>query len=574
MFSAYAPVVQSVARGETDLGITDSLDDYPVRVGQGAPIAPVFPSEGVPFVNYPMMLMAGAPHPHAAELFGNWYLSKTAQTELVRLRGVYSFRKDVAPAPGNPPLGQVNLWNPGHDTVLREHDALVESVLKVFGRPDAERRGLCPSIPSKADPLKSNCLRLMPRERIMVSKGPRPLVGPGRSPGLTCPIFALIGQRSGPGRPAHAKDAAYKSAERAPMKRRTLLGGIGASALARPSLVRAAAATTLRFVPQIDLSFLDPHWTTAYVTRNHGYLVFDTLYGQDGNFAAQPQMVEGHVVENDGKLWTLTLREGLLWHDGERVLARDCVASIRRWAKRDAFGDALVQATDQLDAPDDRTIRFRLKRPFALLPDALGKAASYMPAMMPERLANTDSSKQITDIVGSGPFRYKTDERLQGARNVYTKFEKYAPRPSGAPDWTAGPKIVHYDRVEWTTIPDSGTASAALQSGEQDWWEYAAHDLLPLLHRDRNIQVRVPDPTGLVEMLRPNHLQPPFNNPAIRRALWGGINQADFMQAIVGSDPAMYHTPLGFFCPGTPMASDVGWRRSKASATTTRSSRI
>ncbi len=135
VFSAYAPVVQSVARGETDLGITDSLDDYPVRVGQGAPIAPVFPSEGVPFVNYPMMLMAGAPHPHAAELFGNWYLSKTAQTELVRLRGVYSFRKDVAPAPGNPPLGQVNLWNPGHDTVLREHDALVESVLKVFGRP-------------------------------------------------------------------------------------------------------------------------------------------------------------------------------------------------------------------------------------------------------------------------------------------------------------------------------------------------------------------------------------------------------------------------------------------------------
>jgi peptide/nickel transport system substrate-binding protein len=345
------------------------------------------------------------------------------------------------------------------------------------------------------------------------------------------------------------------------MKRRTLLAGLGAAAsvsLARPALVRAASATTLKFIPQIDLSFLDPHWTPAYVTRNHGYMVFDTLYGQDGSFAPQPQMVEGHTIDADGKLWTLTLRDGLVWHDGERVLARDCVASIRRWSKRDAFGDALMQATDQLDAPDDRTIRFRLKHPFPLLPDALGKAASYMPAMMPERLANTDSATQVTEMIGSGPFRYKADERLQGSRNVYEKFNKYVPRASGTPDWTAGPKIVHYERVEWTTIPDSATAAGALQSGEQDWWEFAVHDLLPLLHGDRNIQVRVPDRTGMIEMMRPNHLQPPFNNPAIRRALWGALDQADFMQAIVGTDPAMYHTPLGFFCPGSPMGSDTG----------------
>ena len=134
VFSAYAAVTQSVARGETAVGITDSLDDYPLRVGQGAPIKPVYPAEGVPFVNYPMMLLAAAPHPHAAELFGNWYLSKAAQTELVRLRGVYSFRADVAPAPGNPPLTGLKLWNPGHDAVLRDHDTLVNDVVAIFGR--------------------------------------------------------------------------------------------------------------------------------------------------------------------------------------------------------------------------------------------------------------------------------------------------------------------------------------------------------------------------------------------------------------------------------------------------------
>ncbi len=342
------------------------------------------------------------------------------------------------------------------------------------------------------------------------------------------------------------------------MKRRTLIAGSAAAALARPSLVRAAGETTLRFIPQIDLSFLDPHWTTANVTRNHGFMVFDTLYGIDGNFTAQPQMVAGHTVDSDGKLWNLTLRDGLLWHDGERVLARDCVASIRRWSKNDAYGDALMQATDELSAPDDKTIRFRLKHPFPLLPDALGKGTPYMAAMMPERLASTPVATQVTEMVGSGPFRYLADQRLQGSRNVYAKFDKYVPREGGTPDWVAGPKIVHYDRVVWTTIPDAATASAALQQNEQDWWEFTTPDLLPLLRRDKNIKVAIPDPTGGVMMMRPNHLQPPFDNPAMRRALWSVIAQQDYMQAVVGTDPSMYYTPLGFFCPKTAFGSDVG----------------
>ncbi len=341
------------------------------------------------------------------------------------------------------------------------------------------------------------------------------------------------------------------------MQRRAFLTSSIAT-LALPAAVRAQSATTLRFIPQIDLSFLDPHWTTAYVTRNHGYLVFDTLYGQDGNFKMSPQMLAGHVVENDGKLWKLTLRDGLLWHDGDKVLARDCVASIKRWARRDAFGDALMKATDELSAPDDKTIQFRLNKPFPLLPDALGKSPSPMCAMMPERLANTDPFKQITEIIGSGPYRYLANERVQGSHNAYQRFDKYLPRDGGTPDWTAGPKVAHFDRIEWTTIPDDATKAAALQGNEQDWWENPTTDLLPLLKKDKSIVVRVLDPSGGVQMMRPNHLQPPFNNPAIRQALLWGIDQAAFMQAIVGNDPSMYYTPLGTFCPKTPMASDAG----------------
>ncbi|MGI4793949.1 MAG: ABC transporter substrate-binding protein [Janthinobacterium lividum] len=341
------------------------------------------------------------------------------------------------------------------------------------------------------------------------------------------------------------------------MKRRTLLAAASAS-LALPSIGRAAGASTLKFIPQIDLAFLDPHWTTANVTRGHGYLVFDTLYGQDGTFTSSPQMLEGHVVENDGKLWKLTLRPGLMWHDGERVTARDCVASIKRWAARDAFGSALMAVTDELSAPDDRTIQFKLNKPFPLLPQALGKPTTPNPVMMPERLAKTDPFTQITEMVGSGPYRFVANERVPGARNVYQKFDKYQPRQGGTPTWTAGPKVAYFDRVEWTTMPDDSTKVASMQSGEQDWWENPTADLLPLLAKARGVKVVTTNPTGNVTMMRPNHLQPPFDNPKILQALLYAIDQQACMQAVVGTDPAMYTTPHGVFCPNTPMASTAG----------------
>lgn len=346
------------------------------------------------------------------------------------------------------------------------------------------------------------------------------------------------------------------------MKRRSFLAAgtvaLGAGTLAAPAAVRAQSKTTLKFIPQSDLSVLDPHWTTAYVTRNHGYLVFDTLYGQDSTYAASPQMVAGHTIENNGLLWNLTLRDGLAWHDGTPVLARDCVASIQRWAKRDAFGGALMAATDELSAPDDKTIRFKLKKLFPLLPDALGKSPTVMPAMMPERLAKTDAFTQVQEMVGSGPYKFVASERVAGAKVVYARNEAYVPRADGKTDWTAGPKVAHFDRVEWSTIPDPATAAAALQSGEQDWWDYAAADLLPLLRKAKGVKVSVQDPSGQIAIMRMNHLQPPFNNPAIRRAILGAVNQADVMQAVVGTDTSMWRDKVGVFCPGTPFASTVG----------------
>jgi peptide/nickel transport system substrate-binding protein len=344
------------------------------------------------------------------------------------------------------------------------------------------------------------------------------------------------------------------------VKRRTVLQGLGVGlTLAAPALVRAASQTTLRFVPQSDLVSLDPIFTPAYVTRNHGFMVFDTLYGVDASLQPTSQMVAGHAGDPSGLVWELTLRDGLLWHDGEKVLARDCVASIKRWAKRDSFGAALMAKTAELTAPNDKVIRFRLTEPFPMLPTALAKAPSTpMCAMMPERLANTDPFTEIPEVIGSGPFRFLADERIPGARNAYAKFEKYVPRADGVTTWTSGPKIVHYDRVVWNTLPDVASATSAIQTGEQDWLAYVSPDVIELMKQSPGVRVARLDPSGMINYLQINHLQPPFNNVAIRRALFGAINQADFMEAIVGDDPNLYYIPLGYFTPKTPMASSAG----------------
>jgi peptide/nickel transport system substrate-binding protein len=343
------------------------------------------------------------------------------------------------------------------------------------------------------------------------------------------------------------------------MKRRTFLGAAAAT-VAAPALVQGQAARTLKFIPHANLTVVDPVWTTAYVTRNSGFLIWDTLYGLDDDYKPQPQMVEGHVVEDGEKVWTFTLREGLKFHDGEPVRARDCIASIVRWAKRDAMGTRLAQLTDEMTALDDRRFRIRLKRPFGLMLDALSKPTSNVLFVMPERVAQTDAHTQIKpdQLIGSGPFSFKHDEFISGSKVVYQRFADYRPRPNGQPSGTAGPKVVHFDRVEWHIIADFATAGAALQSGEVDWWENLTPDLLPVMQRHREIEVTIPDPLGLISILRPNHLVPPTSNRKFRQALVRAVKQADYMTAVMGTDPKYWRTRVGAFTPTTPLANDAG----------------
>jgi len=342
------------------------------------------------------------------------------------------------------------------------------------------------------------------------------------------------------------------------MNRRNLLRASGA-ALAAPLMSAPAlaqpAGRVLRFVPHANLTVLDPVWTTAYITRNHGYLVFDTLYGYGADLQPKPQMAAGHTVSGDQLTWTFTLRDGLRFHDGEKVLARDCVASLRRWSSRDSFGQSLAAATEEMVELDDTRFSIRLKRPFPVLLDALCRVNGAF--IMPERLARADGFTQLREVVGSGPFRFVPEGFNPGAGVNYARFEGYVPRDE-ASDMLAGGKRAHFDRVEWRIMPDPATAAAALQSGEVDWVETPSVDLLPLLRRQRQVTVQQIELFGQITLMRVNHTQAPFNNPAFRRALWPAINQTDCMQVIAGEDRDRWREGVGFFTPDTAMASDAG----------------
>jgi peptide/nickel transport system substrate-binding protein len=313
---------------------------------------------------------------------------------------------------------------------------------------------------------------------------------------------------------------------------------------------------TLRVVMHSDLKILDPIWTTAYIVRNHGYMIYDTLFAMDEKFEVKPQMVDKYELSADKLAYTFTLRDGLVWHDGKPVTAEDCVASIKRWGAKDSMGQKLMGVTASLVAVDAKTIKLTLKEPYGLVLVSLAKPSSNVPFMMPKRVAETDPNAQISDNTGSGPFVFKKDEWKPGDKTVYVKFDKYKPRGEPA-SGLAGGKVVKIDRVEWLAIPDHQTAVNALLAGEIDYIEAPPHDLLPVLKKDKNIVLVDWNPLGNQYTFRFNWTHPPFNNEKIRRAVITAFNQEDFLKAVIG-DPAYYKVCKAMFPCGTPLSSTKG----------------
>ena len=344
------------------------------------------------------------------------------------------------------------------------------------------------------------------------------------------------------------------------MKTRQAVRSVLYSAVLSACLVgnsAVSAETVLKVIPHADLKNVDPIWTTAYITRNHGYMVYDTLFAMNDALEPQPQMVDTWSVSDDKLTYTFTLRDGLKWQDGTAVTAEDCVASLQRWGKRDGMGQKLMDVVESLEPVDEKTFKMVLTEPYGLVIESIGKISSNVPFMMPKRLADTDPFEQVPEIVGSGPFKFIKDEWVPGSKVVYVKNADYVPRDE-PPSSASGGKIAKVDKVEWIYLPDPQTAMNALISGEVDYYEQVPGDLAPVLAQSPGIVVEVLDPLGNQGMVRMNHLLPPFDKPESRQAVAMLIDQTTYMQAAVGN-PDYYKTCHSLYACGSPLETQEGY---------------
>ncbi|HAU57661.1 MAG TPA: peptide ABC transporter substrate-binding protein [Comamonadaceae bacterium] len=332
--------------------------------------------------------------------------------------------------------------------------------------------------------------------------------------------------------------------------RRSATAAFGALAIAFSATMHAE--TVLRTVPSSDLKVLDPIWTTAIITRNHGYMIYDTLFGTDNKGVVRPQMVDKFSANKDNTLWSFTLRPGLKFSDGTPVTSEDVIASLNRWGKRDVLGQKMYAAMESISEQGPNGFQIKFRQPFGLVLDALGKSGPLVPFIMPKRIASTPADKQIDDMTGSGPFTLAMKDFRPGDRVVYRKNPAYLPRKEPA-SGLAGGKVVKVDSVEWVLLRDPQTQANALLNGEVDLLEVVPSSRYPELRTSPKVELLDIVPAGTYTAIY-NHKVPPFNNPKVVRAALLAINQEAMLRAQV-TYRDFYKPCASIFLCGSPYAS-------------------
>ena len=336
-----------------------------------------------------------------------------------------------------------------------------------------------------------------------------------------------------------------------------LLAGLWTGMVSVPQQAYAQENKTIRYVGFSEPKVLDPVANWLAVTLQHGYLVYDTLFSRDADGKAQPQMVESWEVSDDKRRYVFKLRDGLMFHDGSPVEAEDVVASIKRWAQRDSSGKTLLKFGMKLNALDDKTVELTLDVPTLIVVDAFAKPTAAPLFIMRQEEAANPPTEPVTEIIGSGPYKFVREEHVPGSKLVYERNPDYVPRSEPA-SYLSGGKVAHVDRVEWVVLPDPSSAINALVAGEIDILERPPLDLLPLLEASPDVALQIGNEQGTMGYIRPNHTQEILNTREGREALAYMVDQEEYMRAVAGVDGKYWRTCYSFFACGGRFESEAG----------------
>jgi peptide/nickel transport system substrate-binding protein len=327
---------------------------------------------------------------------------------------------------------------------------------------------------------------------------------------------------------------------------------LAAAAAGLMATTAAHAQSTIRYASSIEPPVLDPVVNMLGVVQEHGYLIYDQLFGYGCDGMPRPQMVDQYSVKSDaaGAVWTMSLRPGMKWHDGTAVTSKDAIASITRWSKTDQVGRKLAAIGMQFAEVDENTFTITMPVESPLLLQGLAKSTSPALFMMRASDAARAHTEPVTEFIGSGPFKFVASEYAKGHKAIYEKNADYIPRSEPA-DCLAGGKIAKVDRIEWLVMPDYSTAVSALLGGEIDMYETPPLDLLPVIEANPDLRIQNINKLGKIGMLRINSKSPLFSTSEARVALIKAFNQADAMAVVAGDQKYWRECYSYFACGGT-----------------------
>jgi len=379
--------------------------------------------------------------------------------------------------------------------------------------------------------------------------------------GAVAPLAAACAPQQPAAKPAETKPAAPAAtaapAAAAPAKPAAPAAAGQPTVAAKPDAKPAAAAGepkkggTLKWAMIGEPPALDPMFTTATVTANFGWHVFEGLFTKNDAQAPKLALLEKYEPASDGKKVTMTLRKGVPFHNDKEVTSADVEASLKRYIEISARGKQVLGALDKMSAPDKYTVVLEFKEPRSgILPVFLSQAEAFV---MPAEDAAKYGKDKITNPIGTGPYKFVEHQPDRMIR--MQRFDKYATREEAA-DGSAGKKVAYIDEIQYIPVPEESVRADGVGTGEYHFGDSLAPDSYARVNGVPNVTADIGKPYywAVAHMNKKEGL---FTNVKLRQAVLAAISIDPIAAAAFGVKE-FYRIDPGIAAPETPWFTDEG----------------
>jgi peptide/nickel transport system substrate-binding protein len=317
----------------------------------------------------------------------------------------------------------------------------------------------------------------------------------------------------------------------------------------------ALAGGTLNYAATDDPPHLDVHVTTAGLTSNITRHIQETLYTFNSDFNTVPLLAEGETTSEDGKTVVITLRQGVMFHNGEEMMADDVVASLNRWGAHGGRGKVLYDHIESVEATGDYEVTI-------VFADVFGPWKNLVafnnggPTIFPAEIVADAGAEPISNdqIIGTGPYQF--NEWRPNRYIEVVRFDDYS-QPPGEADGYAGPKEINFDAIRFIAVPDVGTRVSGVQAGDYDYAESIPGDLFAELDADpaiKTVRERTPQLPLIFFNSSGGILQ---SNYKLRQAIMAAVKPDDALRIAVGPEE-LWDAQGAIYTEGTTWYTDAG----------------